>query len=60
MSVRDFEFPDKKQCLVGLKNIRKIRGELQRIKAKRDRSKSHALNNIRIKANQLQERGVQR
>lgn len=56
MPVKSFEFPTKKQCLVGLSHIRKIRGELQRIKAKRDRNKIQMVDRIRVRANQLQTR----
>ncbi|KMV29066.1 hypothetical protein AB733_20015 [Photobacterium swingsii] len=59
MPAKDYEFPNEKQCLIGLKNISKIRGEMKRIKAKRDRKKIHTLDRIRIRANQLQARVVQ-
>ena len=58
MSVKDYEFPTERQRLGGLKHISKIRSELKRIQAKRDRNKIHALERIRIKANQLQARAV--
>lgn len=59
MNTKDFEFPTKKQCLSGLNNIRKIRGELQRIKTKQDRKKVQMSERIRVRANQLQSRSAQ-
>ncbi|WP_175577619.1 hypothetical protein [Photobacterium proteolyticum] len=58
MSANDYEFPTEKQRLGGLRHINKIRGELKRIKAKRDRHQINTREKIRIKANQLQARAL--